>query len=378
MSEKVLLVDDEEDFLDAMATRMKDRGMEVSTTTSAADALKKVEQDAYDAVVLDLMMPEMDGLEVLKAMKAKRPELQIILLTGHATVQKGVEAMKFGAMDFIEKPADLKLLTEKIHQASAQKTILMELASVGELAAGIAHEINNPVAIMVEEAGWIGDLLKEEEFKESRNLNEFKRALDQICTQGKRCKNITHKLLSFARRTDPREQDVQMNDLLEELVALSAERAEHGNISIKTDFQKTLPTVMVSQSEMQQVFLNLINNSIDAMETRGGVIEIKTRLQGNELVVEVIDNGPGIERANLGRIFFPFFTTKPVGKGTGLGLSICYGIINKYGGEIEVNSIPEVETTFRVKIPFPKDRLDRSGTQRAAFERSKAQSGGKG
>lgn len=243
-----------------------------------------------------------------------------------------------------------------------------KLASIGELAAGIAHEINNPVAIMVEEAGWIGDLLEEEEFKESSNLEEFKRALNQIRTQGKRCKDITYKLLSFARKTDPREQDVQLNELLEELIALSAQRAKYGNVTIRTDFQKTLPAVMVSQSEMQQVFLNLINNSIDAMEKRGGEIVIRTRLEENHLVVDVADNGPGIARANLGRIFDPFFTTKPVGKGTGLGLSICYGIIKKYGGEIEVRSVPEVETTFSVKIPLAKGKPDQTGKKHAGSD----------
>jgi two-component system, NtrC family, sensor kinase len=243
-----------------------------------------------------------------------------------------------------------------------------KLASIGELAAGIAHEINNPVAIMVEEAGWIGDLLEEEEFKESGNLDEFKRALNQIRTQGKRCKDITYKLLSFARKTDPREQDVQLNDLLEDLIALSAQRAKYGNITIKTDFQDNLPAVMVSQSEMQQVFLNLINNSIDAMEKRGGEIVVRTRRDENRVVVEVVDNGPGIARANLGRIFDPFFTTKPVGKGTGLGLSICYGIVKKYGGEIEVRSVPEVETTFSVKIPLSKDKLDQAGKTPAGSE----------
>ena len=159
-------------------------------------------------------------------------------------------------------------IVKRIAKADQEKHTMDEqivetgkLASIGELAAGIAHEINNPVAIMVEEAGWIGDLLEEEEFKESNNLDEFKRALNQIRTQGKRCKDITYKLLSFARKTDPREQDVQLNELLEELIALSAQRAKYGNITIKTDFQETLPAVMVSQSEMQQVFLNLINNS---------------------------------------------------------------------------------------------------------------------
>jgi two-component system NtrC family sensor kinase len=268
-------------------------------------------------------------------------------------------------------------IVKRIARADQEKNKMDEqivetgkLASIGELAAGIAHEINNPVAIMVEEAGWIGDLLEEEEFKESRNLEEFNRALKQIRTQGKRCKDITYKLLSFARKTDPREQDVQLNELLDELIALTAQRAKYGNITFKTDFQETLPVVMVSQSEMQQVFLNLINNSVDAMEKRGGVIQIKTRLQGNDVVIEVTDNGPGIARANLGRIFDPFFTTKPVGKGTGLGLSICYGIIKKYGGEIEVHSVPEVETTFSVKIPLPKDRPDRAGAQRAGSQNS--------
>ncbi|MBW2092668.1 MAG: response regulator [Deltaproteobacteria bacterium] len=126
MTEKVLLVDDEEDFLEALAERMQLRGMDVSTTTSAREALKMTEKESYDAIVLDLMMPEMDGLEVLKVIKAKNPELQIILLTGHATVEKGIAAMKLGAMDFIEKPADLETLTEKIREAQAQKLILVE------------------------------------------------------------------------------------------------------------------------------------------------------------------------------------------------------------------------------------------------------------
>ena len=126
MSERVLLVDDEEDFLEALAERMEARGMVVSKTSSAKEALKKTGQESYDAIVLDLMMPEMDGLEVLKTIKEKNPELQIILLTGHATVEKGVEAMKLGAMDFIEKPADLETLTRKIREAQVQKLVFAE------------------------------------------------------------------------------------------------------------------------------------------------------------------------------------------------------------------------------------------------------------
>ena len=231
-----------------------------------------------------------------------------------------------------------------------------KLASVGELAAGIAHEINNPVAIMVEEAGWIEDLLEEEDFKEGKNLDEFERALKQIRTQGKRCKDITYKLLSFARKTDSRIQEVHLNDMLEELVAISAQRARYSNVTINTNFQSNLPLLEVSQSELQQVFLNLINNALDAMEKTGGKLEISSKVEGDYVVVGVADNGPGIAKANLSRIFNPFFTTKQVGKGTGLGLSICYGIIKKMGGEIEVRSTVDVGTTFYVRIPLAKEK----------------------
>ena len=126
MSEKVLLVDDEVDFLDTLSERMRTRGMEVATSSSGAEALKKVEQESYDVIILDLMMPGVDGLETLKILKEKKPDLQVILLTGQATVEKGIEAMKLGAMDFLEKPADLSQLTEKIKKAQAKKMLLVE------------------------------------------------------------------------------------------------------------------------------------------------------------------------------------------------------------------------------------------------------------
>ncbi|MDQ1238427.1 MAG: two-component system, NtrC family, sensor kinase, partial [Thermodesulfobacteriota bacterium] len=230
------------------------------------------------------------------------------------------------------------------------------LASLGELAAGIAHEINNPVAIMVEEAGWMEDHLKEEEtLQQSENLDEFKRALNQIRVQGRRCKEITHKLLSFARKTDPTVKNVNLNELIEDVVALSEQRAKYSGVKIHLHLHDSIPTVNVSPSEIQQVILNLINNSLDAMEKTGGNIDISTRINGSFVVVDVADNGPGIAKSNLQRIFDPFFTTKPVGKGTGLGLSICYGIIKKMGGDITVNSAAGMGTNFHVHIPWVVD-----------------------
>jgi two-component system NtrC family sensor kinase len=231
-----------------------------------------------------------------------------------------------------------------------------KLASIGELAAGIAHEINNPVAIMVEEAGWIEDLLEEEDLKEGKNLEEFHRALKQIRVQGYRCKDITHNLLSFARKTDGKVKKLQLNALIEEMVRLSGQRAKFGNVAIETDFKVDLPLIEASEIELQQVFLNLINNALDAMEIGGGTLKITTHLESEEkfhgVVVDIADSGPGIPKVNLSKIFDPFFTTKPVGKGTGLGLSICYGIINKMGGEISVDSILGEGTTFHIHFPL--------------------------
>lgn len=252
-----------------------------------------------------------------------------------------------------------KRVVARIARADREKEMLNErvieagkLASLGELAAGIAHEINNPVAVMAEEAGWMQDLLEEEDVRESKNLEEFKQSIQQIRAQGTRCKEITHKLLSFARKTDPRPTNVQVNDLIEEVVSLCQQRARYATVKITTNLQPDLPMVHVSPTEMQQVLMNLINNSIDAIGGSGGTVQVNTFERDKQIVIEVTDDGPGIPESYLSRIFDPFFTTKPVGKGTGLGLSICYGIISKMDGKISVNSAVGIGTTFRIQLPI--------------------------
>lgn len=263
-------------------------------------------------------------------------------------------------------------MARKVEKADAAKDILNEqvieagkLASVGELAAGIAHEINNPVAIMVEEAGWIQDLL-EEGLSEDDNEREVQRALNQIRTQGARCKEITHKLLSFARKIDPTVMSFDLNDLVREIAELSGQRAKYANVVIETSLGDNIAPVEASPSEMQQVFLNLVNNAIDAMDPGGGDLDIITRQEGDTVVALVSDTGSGIPEANLSRIFDPFFTTKPVGKGTGLGLSIIYGIINKLGGTITVDSAVGRGTTFTISLPAGKTDGEMGGLDEAA------------
>jgi two-component system NtrC family sensor kinase len=297
-----------------------------------------------------ILVYQQDASDAYKDIRiAAEVTLLIVLLGGLGIVTTALLVSRRMAKRMIRADQEKNMMTRQIVETG-------KLASVGELAAGIAHEINNPVAIMVEEAGWIGDLLEEEEFSEGENLQEFRRALDQIRTQGKRCKEITHKLLSFARKTDSKIQEVQLNDLMEEMVSLSAQRAKYANVEIKTNYWASLPSIHISQSELQQVFLNIINNALDAMEQKGGTLRIKTLMDGNYLAVDISDTGTGIPEANLGRIFDPFFTTKSVGKGTGLGLSICYGIVKKMGGDISVHSVVDMGTTFRILLPVDGEK----------------------
>jgi two-component system NtrC family sensor kinase len=268
----------------------------------------------------------------------------------------------------------IKQVTLEKEAMNVQVVEAGKMAAVGELAAGIAHEINNPVAIMVEEAGWVDDLIGEQEFKDSDDFDEIKRALREIAVQGKRTKEITHKLLSFARKTDSRTREVNLKDLLEEISGITAQRAKLNSVAMRLDVAEELPLVKASPTEMQQVFLNLINNALDAMEKQGGELLITARSEDSQVVIETRDTGPGIPESEISRIFDPFYTTKPTGKGTGLGLSICYGIISKMGGELKVMSELGKGTTFIIVLPNVKTHQDRDTAEEKNLISSNEQS----
>ena len=202
-------------------------------------------------------------------------------------------------------------------------------------------------------------------FDKSEDRSEFERSIKQIQTQGKRCKEITHKLLSFARQTDSTAQDVKIETVIEEMVALSSQRTKYSLVQINTEVAQNLPSIRASVSDLQQVFFNLINNAIDAMEEQGVTLTLSWKQQDSFIVTKVSDTGKGIPEANLDRIFDPFFTTKPVGKGTGLGLSICYGIIEKMGGKIDVQSKVGSGTTFLIYLPL-QSKASRLGKEISA------------
>jgi two-component system NtrC family sensor kinase len=284
--------------------------------------------------------------------QTQRIVLLFILIGGLGIIAASLFLSKRLVSRISQSDKEKESAVKKEEMMSQQVIETGKLASVGELAAGIAHEINNPVAIMIEEAGWVGDLLEEEDLDGSDNKEELFRALNQIKTQGRRCKEITHKLLSFARKTDSRIVEISVARMLTEIAYLSSQRAKYSNVEIKTNFEENLPPVPASETEMQQVFLNLVNNALDVMEKTGGIITLGAKQAGNNIIVTVSDNGPGIADANIARVFDPFYTTKPVGKGTGLGLSICYGIINKIGGDINVHSTKGEGATFEIRFPI--------------------------
>jgi two-component system NtrC family sensor kinase len=254
-----------------------------------------------------------------------------------------------------------RYLVRRLSRADSDKAKLNELiiqsgklASLGELAEGVAHQINNPLAIMLEEAGWLGDLMREETglLDNSRHRTEYSRSLNQIVKQGARCKQITTKLLGFAHHTHATPQPTQVNELVTELAEVIARPALYANVNLRLKLQPVLPLVAMSPSEVQQIIINLVNNSLDAMEKTGGELSLRTRLADPGTVeITVADSGPGIGREALPRIFDPFFTTKPKGKGTGLGLAICHSLVTRLGGGIRVESEPGHGAAFIVSLP---------------------------
>ena len=267
------------------------------------------------------------------------------------------------------------LKARSLSQAMAERIAhTAKLASIGELAAGVAHEINNPIAVMIEEAGWVSDLLDEVDLRDADKEQELRRALEQIRVQGGRCKEITRKLLNFARQGEDDATELDINRLLDDLLSVINRRAAQRGVRVHADIAPALPPVTASHGEVQQVLFNLINNAFDAMDPEGGDLHIAARREGDEVLMEVRDTGVGIPSEQLQNVFDPFYTTKPVGTGTGLGLSICYGLVRRWGGRIRVESKVGQGTRIWFSMPLKKQEGKEPATPGAQCEPSAAQS----
>ena len=234
------------------------------------------------------------------------------------------------------------------------------LAELGEMAAGFAHEINNPLQIIKSEHALIEtileDLKQKQVLNESEDVTDLEDSFKQIALQVNRCSEITHSILKFGRKNKTEMQNVALDQFIPEITKMVQKKAQVQGIIVEQHIAEDTPRVYGDPSQLQQVLLNLCNNAIDAIITRhgsaGGFLYVEAGPDADNMIrIKVADNGCGIDEENLQKVFSPFFTTKPVGEGTGLGLSICYGIIAGMGGKMEVSSKPGEGTIFYVRLP---------------------------
>ncbi|MEJ2589559.1 MAG: response regulator [Deltaproteobacteria bacterium] len=367
---RLLLVDDEADFRRTLVKRLKKRGITPREAGSGEEVLSVLEASPADVVVLDVKMPGMNGLETLRRIKKAYPRIEVIMLTGHATTQDGVEGIKQGAFDYLSKPIELDHLLGKIKQAHEkilreedkrreaefrsrmeQQMIATErLASLGTLAAGVAHEINNPLAIIKESAGWMGAILKKEALADMPRKADFRLALDKIEKGVERARRITHQLLGTVKQTDSVAVEVDVQELVNEAVDLIRKEADQKGVEIVEAVDLSLAKIWSDPYKLRQVLINLLTNAVHATPA-GGKVSVGAEPVVEGVRIQIADTGQGIPKENLEKIFEPFFSTKPPGEGTGLGLFVSRSIVEKLGGRITVNSQLGKGSCFMVSIP---------------------------
>lgn len=360
---RVLVVDDERDFTDLLSERLRTRGMEVRTAYNGQEALDVARIFAPEVVVLDITMPGMSGIETMYALRAEKPAPEVILLTADTTLGTAVAGMKGGARDYLTKPTDIDTLVSAIGEAEGRRMENMsrqrmaetaKLAALGELATGVAHEINNPLQVVLNEAGWIEEILGETAL-EGNSRDQILESIALIRRQGLRCKAITSKLLTLRCALDAKGATTNLPDLVHEVLIARRAQIEKMGIRVEKHWPEQLREVQLPDSEWSQILGNLVDNAMDALESTPAeerLLTIQTGVEDAELTVSVQDSGCGIEEHLLTRIFEPFFSTKEVGKGIGLGLAICHGIIEAMGGSISVRSTPGHGSTFTIKVPM--------------------------
>ncbi len=266
-----------------------------------------------------------------------------------------------------------KRLTEgqrESDETRAQLEHASKLASVGELAAGIAHEINNPLAVISEESGLIMDYMSPE-FNKDISREELLERLKAIQHSAFRCRDITRKLLNFVRRSELKLSEHDIHPVIDSVVdGLLGPEIEVSNVEVVREYDRSLPTLVTDSNQLQQVILNMLNNAFDAIGDGPGRVTIETSMDEGQVRIDITDTGHGMTQEQLERVFMPFFTTKEVGKGTGLGLSVSYGIIKSLGGMIEVSSRVNEGSTFTIFLPMTERRNKSTQDKRAESWRS--------
>jgi signal transduction histidine kinase len=368
MGVSVLIVDDEKEFADSLAERLSLRGFAVRAAYSGDEGLAALGAKSADVVLLDLSMPGMDGLQTLAEIKSRQgEETEVIVLTGHASVASAIEGMKRGAFDYLEKPVDMRQLVETVRRAQNRRARRLErqrmidagkLASLAQLAMGVAHELNNPLNIILNETGWIQDLIGGEQFQRCDDIGEVKQSLALIAKQIGKCKEITMRLLALRRPRRRGVEEFDLNGLIVRHLEWHQGRVREFGVQVKTELSPDLPPLAAIAMELEEVFRHVIANALEAMSRRGGTLTLRTRTEGDLVIVEIEDTGRGIPAEVRPHVFEPFYSTKEIGHGHGLGLSISQSIMFNLGGDIEIQSEERQGTRVILKIPIisPVDR----------------------
>jgi len=271
-------------------------------------------------------------------------------------LNKAMAELNQAAQDLEIKVKERTKQLEVAHQKLFQSD---RLASLGQLSATVAHEINNPISGVLNLAMLMDRILKEDGIPKER-VAEFKKYLGQVINETTRVGRIVSDLLAFSRRSRPQSTNVDLNAVIKSTLSILSHRLDLGNIALDLRLSDTLPKIECDSSQMQQVIINLVMNGAEACQSKGcGTVRITTRQESDYVVVEISDTGDGISTEIMSKIFDPFFTTKGEGKGVGLGLSVVYGIVDAHGGDIVVDSKVGEGTTIKVSLPIKKSLSER-------------------
>lgn len=301
-------------------------------------AMLRLESMPWVLVVLDDVGESLQPLRQLKVL------ILLFVLLGGALVSVGAV---LGTRRLV---AYLAASDQKQAHIDARMLQSSKMAALGKMAAGVAHEVNNPLMLIQENAGWIRDLLDDENAEGMKNYGEILESTEKIEQHVRRAKGITQRMLGFGRRMNPGRMEILLNSLADQAVEMLKTEAANRNIAIRRDYDPHLPVILSDPAQLEQVLINIIDNAIDAVG-KDGSVTIRTLAWERGARVWITDSGPGMDEETLARIFDPFFTTKKVGEGTGLGLAICYSILEKLGGRIEVQSRPGEGSTFCITLP---------------------------
>jgi signal transduction histidine kinase len=361
---KILLIEDnpnDAELICDMLEGVPSFKYKLTCAARLSEALQQLEQGSFRIVLLDLNLPDSRGFDTFFEVYAKWPSTPIVVLTGLSDEMLALKAVQAGAQDYLVKgEVTGRLLVKALRYAIERQRLFSELemksaeiteitqrlwqsaklATIGELAASIAHELNNPLAtVSLHVESMLGQTAPDE--PRSQALKVVEQEIDRMA-------NLVANLLQFSRRSRQQISTVDVREEIDKTLKLIHFHLRKQRIAVVREFADELPVIQADRQRLRQLFLNLIINACDAMP-QGGTLTIRVSAT-DEVTVQIIDTGVGIAPKDLPRVMEPFFTTKPEGEGTGLGLPICRRIAKEHGGKLKIASEPGRGTTVRVVL----------------------------